>query len=259
MSTQVTRSRLGEWIDPRSYPVLGDVKDFVGNSSGVKDAMDGVITVCDWVNYFEHDDRGVAAALEPIKSTLAVPQFIENCGKMRERWRILWQADNTQEAAIDFTSSVAATTTSFCESVIAGNSWGVYSLKEGLQAARTAFWSSIAVGDAIYFFDKINQVSNLQERIENVSGAAQKNILNHRIQLGYLNILRSVTMLAMCLISLTSLVFASLAQGFLFSPVVFLTLSSAWLILRYGTHFYKRWIDRLESNEKKNQTVLVKA
>lgn len=248
-NTQVS-SRLAEWIKPGDG-VLTDFVNFFKKRDNAKDGIETVINVCDWMYYLGYQKDFVDTIrndLDPVKQMLAVPAFIESLGIMRDKYRILTHSDDQASATVDFAQSVAGSSFALSESAIAGDSWNIYELgKEGLKAARTVFWGALAVIVGIDFYRDVDALNLLNKELEVIPTGGRKELLEHKVQKGYLSVLKSVTLLAMCFIALTSLLFASLAQGFLFSPVVFMTLSSAWLILNYTTYFYGKMIDRWEN------------
>jgi|GEM_PF-3427170 len=248
MSSLATPSTLAGWVQPSHFAT--DVKEYVKDPDGAKDTLEGFINVFDWMSQlgFHKDFADKASAqLDPMKQTLAIPGFVAALGNMRDKWHILNHTDES-EATVNFSTSVAVTTLNLCESAMCGDSWGVYSLQEGMKAAKTGFWASAGFLDTVSFFRELNKAGHLQKKIEHVPNSANKNVIQHKIQHCYLNVLKATATIAMSAIALTSLLFASLAHGFLFSPIVFLSLASAWLILTYTTHFYGKMIDRWEAD-----------
>ncbi|MDN3507135.1 MAG: hypothetical protein P0S96_07900 [Simkaniaceae bacterium] len=245
MSTTTSTSPLASWVQPSH--IATDVKQYLKEET--KDSLEGVINIFEWMAHLGWNKDFAEKAtgqLEPIKQTLAIPGFVSALGNMSDKWHILNHTDEP-DAAVNFSKSVALTTLNLCESAMCGDSWGVYSLKEGMKAAKTGFWASAGFLDAVSFFKELNKAGYLQKKVEHVSSSAVKNVVQHKIQLCYLNVLKATTTIAMAAIALTSLLFASLAHGFLFTPVVFLSLASAWLVLTYATHFYGNMIDRWEA------------
>ncbi|NGX26863.1 MAG: hypothetical protein K940chlam6_00789 [Chlamydiae bacterium] len=244
----VKSSSLADWIKPG--PFSTDVKKYVSERENAKDALEGVINIFDWMAHLGYSKEFAEAAsgqLDPIKKTLAIPGFVEALGDMRDKWHILNNSDD-QDAFTNLTTSTAVATLNLSESAMAVDAWGIYPLKEGLKAAKTGFWASAGLLDGISFFRELSKAEHLRKKVDGVIDPELKNIYQHRIQLCYLNVLKATTTLAMASIALISLLFASLAHGFLFSPVVFLTLCSAWLILTYTTYFYGKMIDRWEND-----------
>lgn len=241
-NTASTSTTLAGWIDP--WPITKDAVEYVKTET--KDTLEGFINVFDWMAHLGWNKdfaEKASGQLEPIKQTLAIPGFVSALGNMRDKWHILNHTDEP-DAAVNFSTSVAVTSLNLCESAMCGDSWGIYSLKEGMKAAKTGFWASAGFLDTVNFFQELNQAGKLQKEIEHLPNSAAKNIVQHKIQLCYLNVLKATSTIAMAAIALTSLLFASIAHGFLFSPVVFLSLTSAWLILTYATHFYGNIIER---------------
>jgi hypothetical protein len=243
-SNVVTNSSIPGWIEPSALAI--DVKDYVKSRSGAKDTLEGVITVFDWMSTLGwHKDfaNHASSQLEPIKQGLAIPGFLEALGDVRNKWHVMNHTDD-RDATLNFTTSTAVASLNFCESAMALDSWGVISLKEGMKAAKTGFWASIGFLDVVSFFKGLGNVTTLRDRIDRVEDAGKKNILQHRLQHSFMSVLKATCTIAMAGIALTSLLFASIAHGFLFSPIVFLSLASAWLVLEYTTHFYGKMIDR---------------
>lgn len=241
-----TTATLSDWVKPS--PNFTEVKDYVTKRDGAKDTIEGVINVFEWMSHLGYNKEfadKAADQLNPVKQTLAIPGFVESLGTLRDKWRVL-NASDAENATTDFTQSVAISALQFCESAMAVDSWGIYPLKEGMHAAKTGFWGAAGVIDGISFFQQVSKADELSKQIEGIKNKDLKNVYEHKLQLAYLNVAKAASTIAMAGIALTSLLFASLAHGFLFQPVVFLTLASAWLILTYTTHFYGKMIDRWE-------------
>lgn len=245
---------LGEWIDPLQFPVLRDAKNFPTKSiSGKKDTLEGIVNICDWLHYFKENDvffNQASYEVDRIKKTFAFIQLIEGLGKLRDDWYVMTHSDNPEEKFVDLADSTGSICLSTSEASIAAHEWGIYVLKEGLNTVKTIFWGSIAFLEGISFFREIEGLRHLHGEIENVTSKKNRSIFEEKIQLGYLNVLKTVTMLAMSGIMLVSLLFEGLAHGLLFHPAVLLTLGSIWLALRYGTYFYQKMIERNERTAK---------
>lgn len=239
-------SGLADWIRPSAF--AKDLEGYITTRDGAKDTLEGVINVFDWMKqlgFSKEFSKNASDQLEPVKQTLAIPGFVVSLGNVREKWHALNKTDD-KNAFTDFTQSVAISTLNLSESAMAADSWGVVSLKEGMKSVKTTFWSAIGLIDGIDFFREISKAEILQKEMDEIIDEGRKNIWSHKIQNCYLKVLKSVIMIAMASISLVTLLFASLAHGFLFSPVVFLSLSSAWLVLTYVTHFYGKTIEHWE-------------
>ncbi len=244
--TATTSSSIAEWIRPG--PIWTDAAKYVKTLDGAKDTLEGFINIVDWMAHlgFEKEFAETASHdLEPIKQTLAIPGFIESLGTMKDKWSV-WNNSDDLDAFTDLTTSVAVSTLKFSESAMVVDSWGIYALKDWMRAAKTGFWASAGLIDGINFCREISKAENLQKDVEGIHSPEKKNVWQHKIYLCYLNVIKATTTIAMATIALISLFFASVAHGFLFSPGVFLTLTSAWLILTYATHFYGKMIDRWE-------------
>lgn len=228
------------------WNVFTDLKENVSSIDGIKDSLEAMITVDEWLAHLGHTDGEFSNHLDPIKKTLAFPQLVGALAAMRDRWHVLNHSDDPN-APTDFAQSLALTTFHTSEVALAADAWGIHSFKEGLKAIQTTFWSALGVMEGIEFFKEMNRAQELQGKVEKVKHSQKRELLQSKVQLCYLNVLMHVTVLAMAAIALTSLLFASIAHGILFSPVAFLSLTSTWLALNYITYFYSRVIERQEA------------
>lgn len=245
-------SRLGQWVKPGDG-IWTDTVELLKTRDGKKDAIEATINICDWMHYLGYHEEFVETIrkdLEPVKKAFAIPAFVVSLGELRDKWHIFNHSDDKSKPSVDLVNSMASTTFSLSESAIAGDSWGLYELGEGMKSARTVFWSSLSIMMGIELFREADSVRFLNRELTSIEQPDKKNLQEHKIQNGYLRVIKTVTLLAMCAISLTSLLFASLAHGFLFSSVLFMTLSSAWIILNYTTYFYGKMIGRWDNEIK---------
>lgn len=241
MSTHITQS----FSQCNScMPCYVDTVEFVKTLNGEGTILESIINICDWMSHLGYGGNRssrISKELEKLNDTLAAPGVISSLGNMRDKWRLLNTTDNPN-AFTKFIKSIAGVTLDLSKTAKAMNEWGIYTLKEGLFKVKTTFWTSIGCIEGIDLFKKMDTLTRLTKQADVATSPEEKNVCEHKIQLTYLYIIKATVSIAMAMIALTSLLFASLAQGFLFSPVVFLTLTSAYLVLTYVTYFYKKMI-----------------
>lgn len=242
-------SRLAQWIKPGDG-IWTDTVELLKTRDGKKDALDAAVNVCDWMHHLGYHKEFVDTIrkdLEPVSKAFAIPEFVVSLGELRDKWLIFNHTDDKAGPAVDLVGGLANTTHSLSESALAGDAWGLYELGEGMKSTQTAFWGSLSVMMGIRFIRESETLRVLKNDIKAITNEVVKNLYEHKIQNGYLRVLKVVVLLAMSAIALTSLLFASIAHGFLFSSVAFMTLSSAWLILNYTTYFYGKMIGRWDA------------
>ena len=180
--------------------------------------------------------------VETISSGLAIPNFFFNLGRLRDTYQFHEGGPGVSREAVKkalLTASAAGESVQFFDTIQV-----VALSKEALKSAKSVFWGALLGFDLMNIFDGIRNAETLEADLKSALNPVDKEILQHRINHNFLSIAQSATLVAMASIALVSILFVSLAQGILFSPIVFLSLSSAWIILNYTTYFYGKMIDR---------------
>lgn len=211
------------------------------------------VTAFEWAHVFTGSEYAHESAetLETVEQVLALPAFVKRVGDTRNSF-VQWQ-----EGTGKFTEVVQnglMTVNKAAKSSFFFNSIDLIQLKDNLKVARGIFWSTLGVVDTIEVVANVSKLGALNDQYSKTTNAEEKNILNHRWYLTGLNIVKSVNCIAQAAIALVSILFVSLAHGIIFSPIVFLGLTTSWLILNFGTHFYgkfiKKWAAEIEPKNK---------
>ena len=246
----ITSPALSEDQFTRTYSIkpLTYLKDFSSSPDGAKTTFEGVIAAIDWMNYFNFfkgDNKEIAnktgKTLDTVKSAFAVPAMFIHLNDVRRNYQFYSETDDPDASRLLFNSSMNLANAGG-ESAICAHSLGA-NLGRGLKAAKSIFWGSLFFLDLVEGYRQYGLIEELRGRMEKAKDAGIKSLIDHKLKLTYLNILKSVTTIAMAVIALTSIFFASIAQGFIFSPVVFLGLTTAWVVLAIITYFYERVIE----------------
>lgn len=232
---------------PSDYSVSQFATDFTklaGSRDGAKDIIEAVCNACDWMVHLNFN-RGIALAtsttLEPIGRTFSAIGLLEHMNGLRDQLRVSHVKDG-EKLKKDVFHHVTLGIAKAADTARLIHDSGIYVFKQGLNSIKTAFWASLGIFDTVGIYTKAGELQEYKAELAEFEGTEAEGILQSRINLTYLQILQSVTLVAMAAISLVSLVFGSMAQGVLFSPVVMLGLSSSWLILNFVNYFYDRII-----------------
>lgn len=233
----------------RPSMLVQEVSSYVSTRDGGKDTLEAVINCFDWMAHLGINQSFAETAckdLEPVKKMYSIPSFFHHLNELRHEYTVYDQTQSS-EASRKLFNRAMLTTSSGSEATLFGNSLGFVELgKEGLKIANTLFWAPLFLYESVSFFYEIEQAEFLTKEMNASYDDQVKNILNHKIQIKYLNVLKSVTTLAMASISLVSILFAAMAQGILFSCGAMLALTSVWLVLNFVIYFYERMITQWE-------------
>lgn len=221
-----------------------DVSNFVTSSNGAKDTLDAVINACDWAAHLGIHKKlanETAATLNPLKQGFSFFGFFEQVNSLRDVYRLYAKGEGSETAKKAYDHSLIAINNA-SEAAMCLDATGLYRFKEGMKAIKTTFWSTILLLDTVGFAYDVGQIDNLRQKRDGAKIPEFKEVIDQKISNLSLGMLKRVTTLAMACIALVSILFASLAQGFLFNPVVMLGLSSAFLTLHFVTTFYDKII-----------------
>lgn len=231
---------IAEWIRP-SYLEVETEKLLL--SPEMSDVVEAGANICEWTHELTGNETAHVCAekLEVLEKFFAIPGVFEKAGKFKASWE-RWE--NGKDSALPVVESglllgnKAAKLAQFTDAI------GVVPLKEGLDAAKGSFWGTLGIFETIQVYRNVDAIQTLNGKIKEVADTGEKEILEHRWQITVLSIIRSVNTIAQSLIALVSIFFVSMAHGLLFSPLVFLGLTSTWLTLHFGIHFYEKIVDK---------------
>lgn len=225
------------------------------NSPEIADVVEAGANICEWTheltgNEYAHE---TGETLETLEQICAIPAVFEKWGGLKTSWRKWDQGTGRFTKVVQnglMVANKAAKSTFFFNSI------DLIQLKDNMKIARGIFWSTLGVVDSISVWDSIQEVKKLDEQIKETTNGEKKGILGHRWNIAALNIVKSVNCIAQAAIALVSILFVSLAHGIIFSPLVFLGLTSSWLMLNFGTHFYDKMVDKWDADRKANALTL---
>ena len=243
-------SAVSDWIRPSK--LTDEVGGFVTTRSGAKDALEAILNAFEWMAHLDINKAfadGARRDLEPVKQGLSVPGFFSSLNDVRREVDHFFNSDDPDSTRRVFNSTMACVNQA-SESAMFLDSSTIYRIGSGMKAASTAFWGSALALDGVNFFYQIGRAESLNKEISKASDLDHKNILTHKVQHAYLSVLQCVTTIAMAAICLTSILYASIAHGFIFNPVVMLGLCSAWLILQFVNYFYDKMIGHWDNERK---------
>lgn len=245
--TTTTHCTKSQPIDYSVSQFATDFTELAGSRDGAKDIIEAVCNACDWMVHLNFN-RSIAletsTTLEPIGRTFSAIGLLEHMNGLRDQLRVSHVKDG-EKLKKDVFRHVTLGIANAADTARLIHDSGIYVFKQGLNSIKTAFWASLGIFDTVGIYTKAGEIQEYKAELagfEGFEGTEAEGILQSRINLTYLQILQSVTLVAMAAISLVSLVFGSMAQGVLFSPVVMLGLSSSWLILNFVNCFYDRII-----------------
>lgn len=230
-------------VDYSIGQVAQDFSDMATSRGGAKDLIETVMNGCDWMAHLGINKKiagETSATLEPIKNMFSGLGFLSHLNALRDQYRISEQK-NTGEWKKGVFKDVTLGVADAADAAMFFHNTGVYVFKEGLKSIKTAFWVALGAFDLVNLYNGTDKIKDLRAQLDS-AGDLQREIVQSRINLTYLSMIQSATTVAMASICLVSLLFASLAQGVLFNPVVMLGLSSAWLVLNFVNYFYDKII-----------------
>jgi len=236
-----------------NYSVSQFANDFskmASSRDGAKDLLEVVINACNWMSHLGMNKEiagATSSTLGPIKQGFSITDLIHHFGGLYDQIRVSEVKDSDALKREVFHHAILGVK-SGAEFAMFLNTTGLYVIKEGMKSIKTIFWMALGVFDVVNIYSNVGKIKDYRAQLDQVRIQNHREILESKINLTYLQIIQSVTLVAMAAISLVSIVFAAAAQGFLFNPVVMLGLSSAWLVLQFVNHFYDKIIAHRENN-----------
>lgn len=225
-----------------------DCCDFITSVQGSKFTLDVAMNVSDWFKFFHFKEKAsdlVSKTLDPLRNTFDVLDLVKyaNCLK-NDLFYSSKDSENWQKNAFSHTAAAigsAAGTLRFLHQM------GFFVLEKALKGVRAVYWVAFGLVDTLDIWGKLGEIRSLENRMSSVS-SPQKDLMQSRVNLVYLQVLQSITFIAIAAISLISLVFVSIAECVLLnSSVVILVLSSCWLSLECFNYFYEKIINHQET------------
>jgi len=216
-----------------------------------KDTLECVITALEGIEYTGASDEtkawcgGAASQLDPYKKAFSFFSLPSKLNGMRRGINKLQNSDDWSKVTPQLFTDTVFTAHAASESALCLDAFGWVELtKEAMSFTKGVFWSALGIFDLHNLFithpDKLN---DLEVEIGKSKDADKLNILNHKINRTYIEVVKSVLIVGMAAISLVSLTFASVAQGVLFSPGLFFTMGASWSALFLVSFFYGKMID----------------
>lgn len=233
-------------IQPRKADAFDHITDMC--KSETKTILDGIVTGTGWVPYTNASPKTAAFAkkvgdaLDPVKLAHAIPEFFIGVENLRRAWTN-WNSTDDPDLTRRTVNYGLGTINAGTESLKFVQASKIYAFKETtLALCEKVFWITAGLLEGIDFFHGLDEASYLQKQIDASHDVEVKNLNNSKLTNTYLKLVASVTTIAMAFISLVSLFFATFAVGFLFSPIVFQSLATAWVLIKLTTLFYDRSI-----------------
>ena len=244
-------------LDPKTvannYSVgqfANDFSSMAGSRDGAKDLLEVVINGCEWMAHLGVNKQlaqTTSSTLQPIKQGFSIMSLFHHLDGLRDQYRVSEIKDPDQLKKDVFIHTTLGVY-SAAEFAMFLNSTGIYVIKEWMKSVKTVFWMALGIFDVVNLYNGVGTIKEYRAQLDRVKMDDHREILESKINLAYLQIIQSATLVAMAAIALVSLVFASMAQGFLFNPVVMLGLSSSWLVLQFVNYFYDKIITHRENN-----------
>jgi hypothetical protein len=238
-----TGAVIADWMRPGVFGE--DLEAFVKQEP--KDSLEAIGTCFEWVNFLRPNRFAENASNEVtrIKRGFSVWGFFDHLNRLRTEVRVAQKSDDF-DSTRRIVNEGALTTFCAAEVALLGDSVGITPLKERLVVAHSTFWGALFLLDGINFFHQISKVKDFKKQKAEAKNPEFKDFLEHKIQHACLEVLKSVTIVAMAAISLVSHLFSSFAVGIAFEPLTMLALSTAWIVIHIANHFYGRMIERHE-------------
>lgn len=238
MTTAV--STLIKWLEPSEFN-----KQTVSllKSPEISDVVETAIVGLQWFNTATGSERAHDAAegFEILEEACALPALPEKIGAVKTH---LEEGENLKA----FQSGLLLGTKA-AKSAKFFNSINVLPLGEHLKTANGVFWGCLGLFDSINIVGSVKEAHELNKNY-NSAKDADKSILNHRFWIACLNVVKAVNCVAQACIALVAILFTSIATGIIFNPLVFLALTTSWLTLNFGIHYYEKFVDKWEKEAK---------
>ncbi len=235
-----------EWLRPGFFSIETDK---LLNSPEMADVVELGANICEWTHELTGNEQAeqIGETFETFEKFFAVPGAFEKAGKLKASWE-RWL--DGRDAFTPIVENGLLLTNKVAKGFQFFNAIDVIQLKEGVKTARGVFWGTLGVFDSIQVVKSIHEAGRLGKKIKETTDVEKKEIREHRWQIAALNVVKSVNVIAQAIIALISILFVSLAQGIIFSPVVFMGLTSSWLALNFGLHFYDKIVDQWDAERK---------
>jgi hypothetical protein len=238
MTTAV--STLTKWLEPSEF---NKQTVHLLKSPEISDVVEGVIVGLQWFNTATGSEKAHHAAekFEVLEEACALPAIPEKIGAVKTH---LEEGENLKafQSGLLLGTKVAKSAKFF-------NSIDVFPLGEHLKTANAAFWGFLGVFDSINIVGSVKEAHELNKSY-NSAKEADKSIIGHRFWIACLNVVKAVNCVAQACIALVAIFFASIATGIIFNPLVFLGLTTSWLTLNFGIHYYEKFVDKWEKEAK---------
>jgi len=227
------------------------------------EVADTASLVCELVEHFSSSEAtkenfaSHSSRFDAIKKFHAIPGIFKKISSLRDLVNQRFKANDS--TAIDkkiFTeASLAMKNTA--EASLFFHNINVIDLKEGFKSAKRVFWSGLGAFDVFNLIvthpDTLQEIEN---KIQETSDPQLKSLYSHQRNHTYIEVTKSVILVAMAVISLISLTFAAAVEGLLiFSTGFFLTLASAWTALNLFNFFYEK-VTQLEIDQRKEEILI---
>jgi len=255
MATTNAVTSVVDWVRPSV--IAEEAGKLLRQGPGIEDCLEAIINGLEWAGLYGNETaKEWVEDLEPINQGLAVPSFFSSLGRLRNDFITWIDGGKGVDGAVNVFNSTLKTVKDGSKSTLFLDTINVISLKDSVKIVKGAIWGSLFFLDGISFFDQVGEAQRLREKMESLSTrqtsstAAKIEIIGHKIKIAYLNVLKAVNSIALASIALVSILFASIAHGLIFSPVVFLSLTSSWLVLNFVTHFYEKMVDHWNEERK---------
>ena len=246
----VTASTAGtSWSTPGFF--IKETAELLKKETG--DCVEAAITTLQWVNKATGNEAALEAAdkLEILELAFALPGVVEKIGDIKAN---VEKGKNLKAAQSGLLLGVKA-----AKSAKFFNSIDVIALKDHLKTANGIFWGCLGAFDAINIPLYVIEAGELNKQYNTAKKDEDKSIINHRFWIACLNVAKSVNCVAQACIALVSILFVSLAHGLIFNPLVFLSLTTSWLILNFGIHYYEKFVDKWADEQKKPEVKILPA
>lgn len=236
-------SMITDWLTPSYFNIETEK---LLNSPEIADVVEAGANICEWTHELTGSEYAheTGETLEILEQACALPAFFEKLGSLRNNWS-KWELGTGKLTKVVQSGLMVANKAA--KSSIFLNSVDVFHLKGNMSMVRGVFWSTLGIFDSINVVEVIQEVTELDKQIKETTNTEKREILGHRWQIAALNVVKSVNCIAQACIALIGIFFVSLAHGVIFSPLVFLGLTSSWLILNFGTHFYEKIVNKWDA------------
>lgn len=229
------------------------------DAGGPEEVADTLSLVCDWGEYLSTSDAEKAEfaahsrTFDTIKKFHAIPSLCKKLTSIRDGLEKRSKTDETTEIDKELFSNSTLLVKSGAETSLFLHQASIVDLKDSVSLAKGVYWSGLGVFDTFNLLvTHPDTIRELQETIDNTKDPELQNLQQHKLYSTYFEVVKSIVLVAMAVISLISLAVVTPLESVIFSGVFFLSLATVWTVINIGNHFYREII-RVEIEDHAKQ------